>query len=303
MQVIEAGAVGFSSGTIDEISFRHSAFWSQSWPSDQFVRIAMGTTSLAPDQLPSEFSQIPDSPMTVVFEDLFSIPASSIHEFPEPWNVVFPLDVPFTYEALSGNLVLELEVVPVVSPSPGWSADAHVREPSGSGVQILNPGCAGFDSQVLIGGQDAVPGGAVRFYLEYSPLILDGLSMIGVPSAGFPFDLGPLGSPGCFLQSSPLLTQPFQLSPTLWTATAFAEWSIPANPALAGKSFDHQAVLLGSPFTGPIDPVTSHAHRVFLGAPTGTLPSVTQTLRGAPGAEVGTLPEPSTGYIVRFGIQ
>lgn len=304
MQVIDRAAVGFANRTIQELAWRHSAFYAQSWTSVQSVRIAMGYTQLQPDGLPTQFAQIPSGTMTDVFVGNVTIPSSATPmEVPRPWSLRVPLQTPWRYDASVGNLVIEYEAS-MVSGAAWWLADVHTRTTGGAGFQIFGPGCGGLSSQLATPsvGAQIVPGGSATFHLNrFSRGNLSGGAYLGLPTAGYPLDLGSLGAPGCLLQAPLGLVQPASLRSSLHNATGSVTWSIPLIPGLSGIRLDHQAIM-NAPGNAA-GAIVSTSHRLQVGSAQAAVPVATNMLRAGFGQSSGTLPDDPTGWILRLTTQ
>jgi hypothetical protein len=302
MQVLTPQAVGFDDRTITEIALRHSAFYVQGWASVHQFRVSLGYTDFAPEALPNQFAALPKAPLTTVFQGPVQLPNSTTQQVPRPWSVALPLQAPFTYDASLGNLVIEIETSYLSGGQQSWAADTVSRTPGGASFQILASGCDGLSAQFLGSTNTLVPGGSLSFALSHTPALnMSGGSILGNQSAGFPLDLGFIGSPGCNLQFWPLVEKPASVSGVQFTSSGVATWSIPQNPILSGLSFDHQVYLFEpQPLGGQIK--LSTAHRVRIGSPL-PVPAPMAQLRGNAGDAIGITATNPGGWILRLTTQ
>jgi hypothetical protein len=311
MQVLTPAGLGFNARTITEIALRHSAFFVQGWATVHQFRVSMGHTGFAPEALPNQFAAVPSAPMTIVFQGPIQLPDSTSQQVPRPWSVVLPLQSSFAHDASLGNLVVEIESSYLSGGMQSWAADAVSQTPGGAGHQILGSGCDGLSAQFLGSPDTMVPGGSMSFALSQMPALnMTGGAMLGNvgfpgspgnPGAGFPLDLGFMGSPGCVLQFSPLLEQPAAVSGVQFTATGVATWAIPSLPFLSGLSFDHQVYLIEPASLGG-NVRLSTAHRVRIGS-SAPVPALVGQLIGNAGDSIGTSPTNPGGWVMRLTTQ
>lgn len=311
MQVMTQPALGFDNRTITELALRHSAFFAQGWATTHQFRVALGYTAFAPDALPNQFAAVPSGPMTTVFQGPVQLPDSTSQLVPRPWSVVLPLQTSFAYDSSLGNLVLEIETSYSSGGQQSWAADAVSQTPGGASYQILGRGCDGLEAQFLGSTTTMVPGGSMSFALSQMPALnMTGGAMLGnvgfpgspgIPGAGFPLDLGFMGSPGCVLQFPPLLEQPAAVSGVQFTATGVATWAIPLLPFLSGLSFDHQVYLI-EPLSLGGNVRLSTAHRVRIGS-SAPVPARIGQLIGNAGDSIGSSPTNPGGWVLRLTTQ
>ena len=156
--------------------------------------------------------------------DLAARPARTggVPSFDGPDAVTIPFVVPVALPR-NGTLLVETTTVPFTDPttgladSPWWPIDALVSPDPGA-VTDLGLGCipglgsapAGVDPGTL------AVGGTARFPLRggaSGATAWFGLGFAGIAGPlPLPFDLGPLGAPGCSIQIAPLVVEPRALT-------------------------------------------------------------------------------------------
>src|SRR5690606_22396549 len=226
-------------GSVDRLAFRLDG--GTTAPSKQVevgIRAATGPASVL--ALQATFAWNVGSDEREVFaRRILDLPAQTLGQTPSPFSVPFPFDAPFPYDPRAGSLVLD---VTVFGQAPGaypidltWVCDSPVQ-------RYGPPGC----------GQPLVADAATTQVMWGQPLDLRvsqarGGSVAGVflgtreqgPWNGIvlPFDLAPVGAPGCHL-SIDVLALTFAPANALGVATF--PFMIPARPDLVGATIRFQ---------------------------------------------------------------
>ncbi len=163
---------------------------------------------------------------------------------PAPWVAPFavdiPLDTPFAY--LGGTLCIEtITTTDPTAPTPWWPIDAVVQPERGAATSY------GTSCMTNMGTEPATADTALLALGSTATLSLSGprptpapvLCMIGTNRTALgplrlPYEMGPLGAPGCWLLTSGQISIPTALQPLgPRNGLATVRAPIPATPALA----------------------------------------------------------------------
>jgi len=174
---------------------------------------------------------------------------------PAPFTQEFALDKPFPWNG--GALLVEFVVSAESTVSKRWYPDAEAYEwtglPSGGSRTYSGKGCPedfrNFGAKPHLG-QEHYHYGNTQVLGQRLPAI----DMIGIQGGGavpLPFDLGPLGGPGCSLYTLPVLAATGVTDETSTTGYVRFDWGfIPNDPALEGAGYQNQQIVLEPGFNG-----------------------------------------------------
>jgi len=171
---------------------------------------------------------------------------------PAPFSIRFVLDKPFTYTGKA--LLFEFLVPKAGKASRRWYADAQVYPwkgaPPGGTRTYSGKGCPAdfynYGTKPSFG-LGLVHYGHSRARREGLPALdLVGRSSSRWGSSALPFDLSPLGAPGCFLYVSP---DAFRTGRTTASGYIRFDWGfVPNDPALEGGTYFEQQFVLDPSF-------------------------------------------------------
>ncbi len=171
---------------------------------------------------------------------------------PAPFSVAFVLDMPFPYAGKA--LLFEFAVSPGRGSSKRWYPDAQSYPwkgaPTGGIRTYSGKGCpANFYNY---GVKPSVGLGLYHYgYSRAAGKALPALDVVGrsrtrAGALSLPFDLGPLGAPGCSLYLSPDLVRTGRTSPAGYVRF---DWGyVPNDPALEGGTYYEQQFVLDPSF-------------------------------------------------------
>ena len=150
---------------------------------------------------------------TLVFSGAVSLP-STPGNTPNPFNITFPLEVPFTYATEREGLLLEIEVAK--QPKGDYALDSPYRCASRLSTFGNNASCktSAGKGLLLTANPSIKLGGNLVLTLSQAPPEEPALAFLGVRDQGtfhggtLPLDLSPFGAPYCYLLLDPLLARP-----------------------------------------------------------------------------------------------
>ena len=172
-----------------------------------------------------------------------------------PWAVTLPFATPFTYTG--GTLCLETITVPAPPTQdppeelPWWPVDAQVQAVGGqvqTRGQSCIPGMLGQPAAADAAG--VTPGGTVSVWLRGQRRGFGALCMVGLDDQRFgslplPFDLAPIGAPGCTLWNDWVFVLPTTVGALPQATFGFGSVSLraPLDPGLLGQALFAQWVV------------------------------------------------------------
>lgn len=301
--------LGFGAAVIEELAWRHASTAGQPSPghtAQVVVRIAQ--TAHEPESMGYRFSAVLGASPVEVFRGPVVLPPVTANGTLRPFDVVLPLSTPFAFDPALGNLAIDVEVV---SPfQAGWPRDARdVRTRTAGAFRTIAQPCvnsAGFPmTQRVTATDNCVPGGIVQTFVAgtiyTAPSVV---TWVGSASPA-PFDLTPIGAPGCTFAVEPWAVLP--AVPVFPATTSFgyawAEHPIPNLPQLSGAVFASQWFELDAPPGNTLGVVLSDAIEITIGVP-GAADYATKTLvTSLQGSDVGQQPPGDRGAITRFGLR
>ena len=207
---------------------------------------------------------------TLVFKGTVNLPAQAAATrpapLPAPWVGHIPLPTPYVYTPTKGNLLVDLLNTGGTGYSI-WGADAFRHSQSSCGARARTGlGCVGGGGEQLklsIDEHALMTAGKVdvktTFTTATQGIITLGVSRTALGPLPLPFDLSPLGAPGCMLLNDLLDTQ------AVSTATSTAAWPIPNDPNLHGKWVYVQG-LAAAPGANALGLVVSEGFALLIGS-------------------------------------
>ena len=175
---------------------------------------------------------------------------------PAPFSILFPLDVPFAYKGKA--MLIEWVYTPYPANTKKyyyWYADAENYNSTFTGGPTtitptsLGKGCPSSYNNY---GYFPYPGSRIHFYgyCQASLKKLLGIDLLGTTDKSWggiplPFDLTPLGGPGCKLYINVVGAMTSFTDPTSPTGRIDFKWGcIPVDPTLTGASFYEQQMVV-----------------------------------------------------------
>ncbi len=241
---------------VREIRLRRDGVYASTFEAHDFTT-AIGMSNLARDPAAGYsgiFAENRGKDFTMVMKEkaVHYPSAARPAKAPAPFSVGFVLDKPFPYAGKA--LLVEFVVSPGKVSSKRWYPDAQSYAwkgaPAGGSRVYSGKGCPakfynfGVKPQV----------GLALYHYGYSraagkelpALDVVGRSKTGSGSLSLPFDLSPLGAPGCSLYLSPDVVR---VSRTSTSGYARFDWGyIPNDPALEGSVYYEQQFVLDPSF-------------------------------------------------------
>ncbi|MDB6053810.1 MAG: glycoside hydrolase family 18 [Verrucomicrobiales bacterium] len=196
------GSIYFTNGpvTISQIRFQRRPGSAPFTNASVTVRIAMSTTTRAPDALNSTFSANIGADQVIVFDSAISLSSfapASFNPATQPFDIAIPLASPFNYDPSKGNLLVDFKELPgsgipfgvlnVSSPadkisrltSPDGTALSGgpdtgcepmqlVAIPASNGDIIVYPNGGGFTNSTQVSIYTKLTGGSLRYTLDGS---------------------------------------------------------------------------------------------------------------------------------------
>ncbi len=152
---------------------------------------------------------------TLVYTGVTHLPATP-GLTPNPFNITFPLEAPFTYATEREGLLLEIEVAK--QPKGDYPLDSPYRCTSKQSAFGGNTSCrTSAGKPLLLAANSSIKlGGNLVLTLSQAPPEAAALAFVGVRDRGtffsgnLPLDLTPYGAPYCYLLVAPLLAKPGQ---------------------------------------------------------------------------------------------
>ncbi len=149
---------------------------------------------------------------TLVYTGVTHLP-STPGTTPNPFDIIFPLEVPFTYATEREGLLLEIEVAK--QPKGDYPLDSPYRCTSRRSLFGGNTSCrTSAGKPLLLGANSSIKlGGNLVLTLSQAPPEASALAFVGVRDKGkfyqgtLPLDLTPYGAPYCSLLVAPLLAK------------------------------------------------------------------------------------------------
>ncbi len=276
------------------------------------VNLSMGPNS--PAGATAAFkSNVGANPVNV-FKGTVNLPNTKYVRPPSlpPWNVKIVFTKPFPYISVKGkSLVVDVtctSFTPLGTRKGSWYMDMLVPPPGKrSSNPAPQPRCRFSNGKYnnSISHRNPVLGGT--WYVRYNNVLPNTSGFGAIGNAGakgkwgpftLPFDLGPLGAPGCSWNVKVLFTVALTSN-----ASGSASWPsipIPNNPVLAGASFyDHAALL--DPKANALGIVTTWSSKWTIGGgatPPGCI--VYKYRDSTPPSPTGYL-RPGNAVAVKFG--
>ncbi len=258
------------------------------------LTVRLGTTSKTTATLSSTFAANLTSTMTTVLSGTYSVPAQPTVSPPAPFNIVFKLSRPWTYDARAGNLLLDFEQGAALLQYTGYWIDGIQRDNYGRYfVKGITGPMANSDRPTLsfTTPYNAVPGGKVALQLAWPTKAYPATLFVGVSNKAWgaiplPLDLTILGAPNNTLYTGAELRLPLSFAKqTNGRYLATTTLPIPNDQRLAGWHAFFQSYLLDPPSNGLGMVFTNYAEMEIGGGPV-----FTQSV-GASGRS------PTTGYV------
>lgn len=238
--------------------------------SDVDLELLLGAGGPGLSALSARFADNRPPGMTAVFQRRkVSLPAQSPGSGPMPFAIQFALDAPFPYAAVSGPLLLEMVIHD--QPGSGHSCDAPYLSAS-LRSDFGPPGCSGSAAQVPAAAcRTASVQWGEKVHLEIQRLLPGAPAVLGLGLAPggtwagltLPFDLAPLGAPGCPVSLPYLHLESGQADQQ---GTALFAFSLPAVPHFVGRWICFQGLGL-DPAANPLGLVLSAGHQVQVAGP------------------------------------
>ncbi len=177
---------------------------------------------------------------------------------PAPWNVRFPLDVPFSYKG--GSLVVDhysydLKTGRIYT----YACDWEVSSPgTGGKVVPFGAGCPSGANRAT-GYAPAPGGGSLALFLHGAPPGGTALACLGTTASTWgglllPFSLSGVGLPGCFLYTEIVTMLPVKVGLSGMGETFLP---VPGSPELLGGRLRAQFLVLQDPRVNPALPLTA----------------------------------------------
>ena len=183
---------------------------------------------------------------TLVYTGIVHLP-STPGKRPNPFDIAFPLEVPFTYATEREGLLLEIEVAK--QPKGDYPLDSPYRCTSRRSPFGNNSSCrTAAGKPLLLSANSSIKlGGNLVLTLSQAPPHATALAFLGVRDQGkffqgtLPLDLSPYGAPYCSLLVAPLLAKAGQ---TNKAGTASFNFPLPMEGfEIVGKDLLAQALV------------------------------------------------------------
>ncbi len=180
-----------------------------------FLSLYLSSTPRPFGRASKKFSENRGKDWTLVYTGLTHLP-STPGTTPNPFNITFPLEAPFTYSTEKEGLLLEIQVAK--QPKGDYPLDSPYRCRSKQSVFGGNRTCrTSAGKPLLIAANPSIKlGGNLVLTLSQAPPDASALAFVGVRDKGrfyqrnLPLDLTPFGAPYCHLLVAPLLAKPAQ---------------------------------------------------------------------------------------------
>ena len=244
--------VGQASAVWSSLGVRRPAYLATANPAITVTaKIVMSVSPLAYDEVTGTFATNHGPAPVTVHAGLLSLPArTQPAAWPAPWEVI-AFATPFPFQRVNGrSLVVDIHQSRI---APGLAWHVEVSQP-GIGARQDNlpswpPTCRFSNGQTNSFLTYQMPSVGSSWTLSYQPLPLNrvAIGVLGTPGIGgtwaglrLPIDLAPLGAPSCTWNVSVDVTVPLVGSGPLYSW----ELRLPSDPAIAGRTFYEQAVLV-----------------------------------------------------------
>jgi hypothetical protein len=225
---------------------------------------------------------------------------------PTAFAYTVPFTTPFLYVSTTGDILLDFAVTSPNNTNTSFFADADSAS-GGSVSRQLGAGCPAGVNLVSVF-TNWGPGSTARI-LQYSgagnvPSVLSiGSTSPTYGGVPLPFDLAPLGAPGCMVYHDNLLQIQGTMSGTSGIYTGRWDFSfvIPNNPMLAGFPVRTQFINLGD--TGANNPLNlsvSAGHEITIATPAAGRPPQSEAHASGLSATEGALLQQGYGMVTEF---
>lgn len=305
--------IPIAGGPLKSMSFRR-ANYSASLPANPAASVTLALSlSVGPNaemQVSESFAANVGSNATQVFNGTITLPPEAYSgPGPGPFWALIPFQAPFLYiQSMGPALVADFQVTvytPLAPATDSWLIDAQTMPQSGAHA-IQGPSqvncksstggyCGAFGSAGLYG-----PGAPWSYTLGNSAAMFKllpnapGVMTYGTQGNGtvwnglsLPFDLAPLGAPGCFWSTNIVLAIPIQVDAT---GVVTVRVRVPNDPFLIGATFFDQGAIV-DPAANALGLVTLWSSRWTVGTsrlPGGALVSKMLDSAASPTGNVST---------------
>ncbi len=282
-QTWDAKSVAASSASITSMAWRRDTGNNTAYAPGgrllQNFRLALGYSTVSPDQMSRTFNANVTGGLTQVFQGPLNLPPQPPAIVQAQWSVVVPFTAPFSYVPVQGHLLADWE-----EPGPASKKDLYPLDAQywGKAGRVSTFGSGGkFTAQGLplrvyynsaaTPSSSIVPGGAFELRIYQMPsavptVAVFGLSSVLSPLGPLPTDLSPFGATGntlyCSLDGTSAPLTPVQGANGRFTV--HLNLPIPNNTSLAGAQFFNQGVSL-APGANTLGAVFSNAQQVLIG--------------------------------------
>ncbi len=225
---------------------------------------------------------------------------------PTPFAYAIPFTTPFLYVSPTGDILLDFAVTSPNNTNTSFFSDAS---PSGGGSvsRQLGPGCPSGVNLVSVFSNWG-PGSTARI-LQYDgagnvPSVLSiGSTSPTYGGVPLPFDLAPLGAPGCRVYHDNLLQIQGTMSGTagIYTGRWDFTFEIPNNPFLAGFQVRTQFINLADiGANNPMNLSVSAGHEITIATPAPGRPPHSEAHASGLTATVAALLQQGAGIVTEF---
>jgi hypothetical protein len=182
-----------------------------------------------------------------------SFPPAPPGPIPSAIMALWPFDRPFRYQATGRSLCIEWVALAPAQRFSEWIVDREWATPAGGqGSRAVGTSCGGAgrleveEGTLFAGAAVWYWSGDVAPALHGSPLLaVMGASVTSWGGIPLPFDLAPLGAPGCAVRSDLLAVQTGVVRSATWLGDHYdVFWRTPASAALFGARFSGQVWIL-----------------------------------------------------------
>lgn len=264
----EVGAVG----SIQRLSFRQPSSGSTNSAGSIDVDVRIATSVADPDAPAATFAANADLSAPSVFVGSVSLPATSAGPWPQPWQVIVPLQVPFVLAPAANHRSLVIDVRSRNNTAESsWAVEAYDVDRGDGATHLSQPNCMFPGGQVQrqwsMRTDTLVPGGRLDFILGDYPAnqtsVANNALMLGTRGRGgtlggatLPVALTSLGVPApvnCEWTVEPLISGPMELVTQTWGAWLQTGllYRLPDTPAVSGLRFFAQNVAVVQSAAGP----------------------------------------------------
>jgi hypothetical protein len=216
--------------------------------------------------------------LTTVLNTQISLPAATNQPtWPAPWQTPFPFSVPFPFVKTMGqSLVIDILQTASTGTQP-WYVEATppdngTRANNGNAQSSCRFSNGNYNNSLSYNGT-IIPG--ANWFVNYGSILPNAIGVAAIGSQGvggswngipLPFDLTPLGAPGCAWHVSVLYM--IGLAANASGGASWPQQTIPNDPSLAGAAFyDHAAFV--DPLANAMGLVTTWSSKWSIGTQIG----------------------------------